>query len=482
VKSHPAQIAQHWEAAESWVEAAKSYQNACQHFADQYAYLAALTQAERGLAVLQNVPDAASLRLPLLVMRMQLHQVLMKMEDWQADLEVCGELAAALDDEIAQLQILESRLSMLALQSDLPNLEKVAEKALVLAQKNGMQKAEASIRNIWGWHLSDVAGRPFDGLPHLEQAVDLARQIENLTLLYRSLCNLAFCQRTLGCCGDALSSARQALTLLPTSDEPHPAQADALREIAEAAGYLARWQEARHAMRQVVQLYEEIGDPWALGTALYNWGLFTSAMGQHTEAIAAMERLVQLGIEVSLPPDSEYGIIHRTGWAKALLDSGDLAGAEEIYRSLKLPATITGRARVDYANLGGAIALSKGDADSAMRILGPIVAEFQGTQVPHFMWTLLLHARAAHRAGDSQKALKSLAAAEKAFRQGDCIRLGRSLYFARYQITGDAEALTAAYSELQRQMDIFTDSDLRADFLEQVILNREILAAWKKKE
>jgi hypothetical protein len=203
-------------------------------------------------------------------------------------------------------------------------------------------------------------------------------------------------------------------------------------------------------------------------------------MGQHADAIAAMKKLVQLGVDVDLSPNSEYGIIHRTGLAKALLDSGDTSGAMEVYQNLSLPETITGRARIDYANAGGGIALARGDTGTALEILDPIVAELLTSQSAHFMWTLLLHAQIAQQMGESQKALHSLERAEMLFQQGDCIRLIRNLHFTRYQVTGDLKALSAAHAELQRQTNLFTDQGLRSDFLEKVILNWAIRAAWER--
>ena len=477
--THPTVVAHHWEQAEDWEKSAAAYGKATQLFAHQYAYQDALIQVEKGLALLEKLLDPKPLRLQLLVLRMQLHQVLLQMDEWKTDLQTVEGLATVLGDETAQLHLLESKLSLLTLQSDISSLETTAEKALTLAQKISDQRAKAGIHHILGWHLSDVAGRPFDGIHHLERAVELAKKLDDSSLLYTALCNLAFCQRALGFCRDALKSAKQALLLTPTSEDPHPAQADALREIAEAAGYLARWQEARTAMHQVVHLYEGIGDPWALGAALYNLGLFTSAMGQHSQAVAAMRRLVALGVEVGLPPDSEFGIIHRAGLAKVLIDSGDIAGAEEIFQSLNLPEFITGRARIDYANIASGIALMKGNADAALKILDPVIQEQQISRVSHFIWTLLLHAWAAHQTGENQQALQSLTQVEEFFGQGDCVRLARWFYFLRYQITGDRDALKAAYTELQRQADLFTDLNLRADFLNKVVINQNIAKASK---
>jgi predicted ATPase len=113
--THPTLVAHHWEQAEEWAEAARAYGQACQYFADQYAYRSALDQVERGLAILNQIPASKSLRLDLLALRMQLNQVLLRMDEWQADFEVVDELAAVLGNSEVQLQMLESKLSLLTL-------------------------------------------------------------------------------------------------------------------------------------------------------------------------------------------------------------------------------------------------------------------------------------------------------------------------------------------------------------------------------
>jgi tetratricopeptide (TPR) repeat protein len=93
-----------------------------------------------------------------------------------------------------------------------------------------------------------------------------------------------------------------------------------LRELGEANAYLGRWEEARSLLRPLLDLYRTLDDPWAYGTVLYNYGLYSSNMGQHTDAIDAMRKLVELSQAVGLPADSEYDIWHRAGLARVLID------------------------------------------------------------------------------------------------------------------------------------------------------------------
>jgi len=232
-------------------------------------------------------------------------------------------------------------------------------------------------------------------------------------------------------------------------------------------------------LKQVVQLYETMRDPWALGAALYNLGLFTSAMGQQDEAITSFSRLVQLGVDVGLSPDSEFGLIHRTGLVKALLRSGDVASATDLFASLHLPDSISGRARFDYHTKAGELAMAQEDWKTAVIHLSHVVEQLQKQPIIHFTYAALLHALAAHHLSDTTTALTSLDLAESLLDQGDCIHSKRLRHFTRYQITHDPIALTAAHTELQRQTSLFTDDSLRHDFLQNDQINQAILFAWK---
>lgn len=164
----------------------------------------------------------------------------------------------------------------------------------------------------------------------------MAQAAGDRALLYQVLCNRAFAQRAEGRCAAARASAQQALALTPyrPGNPPHPAFADALRELGEANAYLGRWEEASRQLRPLLELYRTLDDPWAYGTVLYNYGLYSSNMGQHAEAIDAMRRLVELSEAVGLPADSEYGVWHRAGLVRVLIAAGVVAEAAALLHLL----------------------------------------------------------------------------------------------------------------------------------------------------
>lgn len=477
----PAGAAIHWEAAAEWERAALACAQASQRFTQRHMYDVALELAERGFRLLRRVRDQAPARLRLLCSRLPIYQALLRVADWEADLQAVEELAPLLQDDAAALQALESRLSLLAFRSGLPALQPVAEKGLALARRLRDHRAEVRILYTLGHHLAEVVARPEEALPHLQEAARLAGLIGDEYDQYRVFCDLAYCLRLLGKCQAALAYIRRALALMPGTPEPHPLRADALQELASINTYLARWQEARAILQQAISLHEAMQTPWSLGADLYNLGLLSSAMGRHQEAIAAMERLVQIGLEAGLPPVSEFGLLHRAGLVWTLVHAGQIARAGALYEQLSPAENVSGRARLDYAIAGGALAMATGQWAQALARLQDAVEMVQQQHLLHLANPLLLYAQAAHHLGKTEAALEALQLAEARARDGDyaydaCLR-----HFVRYQITGQVHVLAEAEAEMMRQANLFTDPTLQRDFLQNLPLNRLIQAAWKNR-
>jgi tetratricopeptide (TPR) repeat protein len=329
-----------------------------------------------------------------------------------------------------------------------------------------------------GWHLADALGRSHEGLRHLEAARALAQEAGDRTLLYQSLCNLAFAQRAEGRCAAARASAEHALALTSYSPErsPHPAFADALRELGEANAYLGRWQAARSQLWPLLELYRTLDDPWAYGTLLYNYGLYSSNMGQHEAAIAALRRLVALSEAVGLPPDSDYGIWHRAGLARVLVAADEHAEADELLSGLNTAKLAPGRPYLAWAKAVAEHRLTTGMAAAALHLLLPAVNWWREHASPHDADVLLLLAQAALAVGDRSMAELAVAEAAGHLQATDMHRYHLRLHAVRFQVRGDPTDLAAARAELARQVTLFTDAELRAAFVERVGLHRQIAA------
>lgn len=262
-------------------------------------------------------------------------------------------------------------------------------------------------------------------------------------------------------------SAQQALDLTAyrPGDAPQPAFADALRELAEANAYLGRWEVARGLLQPLLDLYQTLDDPWNYGAVLHNYGLYSAAIGQHADAVAAMRQLVALSEAVGLPADSDYGIWHRAGLARALLAAGEIEDAGELLASLNAGKLTPGRPWLAWVRAAGEHRLASGDAAGALALVQPAVDWWRGSASLHDVDVLLLLAETALAAGDHGQAHASVAEAADRLKGSDMRRYHLRLHATRYAVTGESAALDAFQAELASQATGFSDPALKAEFI-----------------
>lgn len=455
-RHHPhnaAALAQHYANAASWELAVAYLQEAATQAAQAAAYETALGLVEQAISLLSNLQQAEATRLVLLRQRLALQRVLVRLPNWQSDALEVLRLAATACDDAARLEALEAQISLSVLLSDFAQAETTATEALALAMQTGDRVAEARIRQTLGWHLADVQGRSTEGLALLEEACRLAEAAGAREVLYEALCNLAFVQRGMGRCEAARASALRALALTSyrPGDAPQPAFADALRELGEATAYLGRWQEALDLLRPLLDLYQTLDDPWNYGAVLHNYGLYCATVGRHGEAVAAMRRLVALSERVGLPADSEYGVWHRAGLARALLAAGEVEEAGAVLASLDASNLTPGRPWLAWTRAEAGFRLAVGDAAGALAIMQPAVEWWRRSASLHDVDVLLLGAEAALAAGDRALAEELVAEAAARLAPCDMRRYHVRLYGVQYAVTGDLAALAAMQGEMKRQ-------------------------------
>jgi tetratricopeptide (TPR) repeat protein len=398
--------------------------------------------------------------------------VLVRLPGWQSDAQEVLRLAEAAGDDAARLEALEAQISLHVLLSDFGQAEATAGEALALAQQSGDRVAEARVRQTLGWHLADALGRSAEGLALLEEACRLADAAGAGDVLYEALCNLAFAQRAEGQCQAARASALRALAIRAggprpyvTGEVPQPGSADALRELSEANAYLGRWEEALRLLRPLLDLYQTLDDPWNYGAVLHNYGLYCASVGQHSEAISAMRRLVALSEAVGLPADSDYGIWHRAGLARALLAAGQVAEAGELLASLDAGKLTPGRPWLAWVRAAAEHRLAVGDAAAALAIVQPAADWWRRSASLHDVDVLLLLAEAALGSGDHARAFGAVEETTERLAGSDMRRYHVRLYRVQYAVTGDPAALAAFEAELIRQAESFGDPALRARFM-----------------
>lgn len=477
--ARPAVLARHAAGAEDWDAAVRHIQEAADQAAQASGYETALDLVDQALDLFSQTGLPDSFRMGLLRRRLALHQVLVRLPGWEADIAEVLRLAVITGDSAARLDALEARISLHVLQSDFPELEPTANEALILAQQTGNRVAEARIMHKLGWHLADVLGRSREGLGLLSGACRLAEASGARSVLYEALCSQAFVLRADGQCRAALETALQALAL--TSYEPgaspRPEFADAQRELGEAHAYLAHWEAAWRLLRPLLELYQTLNDPWNFGAVLHNHGLYCSQMGQHSEAIAAMSRLVELSTSVGLAPDSDYGIWHRSGLVRVLLAAGEIAKAGRLLKDLQTEKLTPGRPYLAWVRAAAEHSLVGGDFEGALSILRPAVDWWRSTASLHDTDVLLLLAQALRSAGDQEAAAAAVTEAGDLLEPTDLARHRLRLFWMRWLVNSDPADLAVAQDELAEQAARFSDPALREAFLKQVSLNRQIAAA-----
>ena len=462
-------IAHHHTQAGEWEAAVAYLQRAAGQARDLFAYETALSLVNQAVALLPALPLPDELRLELLRQRLALHRLLVRIPEWQTDVADLLNRAGANTD--IRLEALEAQISLFVLQSDFTRVEETAGQALALAAQTGDRLAEARIRQTWGWHLADVLGRSPEGLVQLQTACRLAEEMGDTAVLYQSLCNLAFAQRAEGQCAAARASAEAALALTPyqPGNAPHPAFADALRELGEANAYLGRWEEARGQLRPLLGLYETLNDPWAYGSVLYNFGLYSSNMGQHEDAIAALQRLVALSESVGLAADSDYGIWHRAGLVRVLLAAGQVQKAGNLLHSLPTAHLLPGRPYLAWSKAAAEYYLAQGHGAAALAVLQPAVEWWRQNASLHDADILLLLAQAEMAVGETGRAETAVTEAAACLQPTDMFRYHLRLYAARWHITRSPADLTSVHAELERQAASFTDPALRKAFRQHIL-------------
>lgn len=472
----PALVAPHFVRAGLGEEALSAYQQAAAQASALYAYGVALTNLEAACGLLPQIKQPTTRHLTLLRQRLALHRTLLHLDAWASDAAQVLAMADELGDSGARLEALEAQMSLAVLQGRAEQVDVTATEALALATKTGDQVAAARLHQTLGWHLADTLGRSREGLTHLQTACQLAEAAQATSVLYQALCHCAFAQRAEGQGKAALASAQRALALTRYQPHcpPHPAWADALRELGEASAYLAHWEAARTYLRPLLDLYRTLDDPWAYGALLYNYGLYSSNMGQHSDAIDAMRQLVVLSERVGLPADSEYGIWHRAGLARVLIAAGEHGEAGAVLRHLHTTGLSSGRPYLAWARAWAEYDLATGAASEALAILTPAVAWWREHASPHDADILILLAQVALASGDRTLAEAALTEATAHLAKTDLERYSLRLLIVRHQISGNVRDRDAARLALERQAARFTDSALREAFANEVALHRKI--------
>lgn len=479
--AEPDTLAWHFEQGEAWPEAVRYSREAGDRAASVFAYDAALAHYQRAQKFLNHLNEPEAERMALLAGQQRVYRATVREREWRATVDQLEQAALAAEDRVVLLEALQARISLHLLSADWKAMQSAAERAIALAQEEGNLAAEARTRLELGWHLADMLGQAGEALPHLQRAALLAEQLADTPLLLEVLGHLAFAQRIVGQTLAARETALRALAVAAARRELLRGRAGALEILGQVEIDLASWRAARETMREFVELCAELKARWLWGQGLFNQAFIAARIGLRTEARERIEALKSLLTDAGLGPPSDHWMWTEALNADALVLAGELEQAELVLgamrawmasksggRPLLLALTALGRLRLAQHRPAEA-------RDALARALG--VWEQSGGTIE--VAPLLLHALAAHRTGDDEAARAILQRVESILCGTEVATHNVLLHFVRYELSGQAADLHAARAEIQRQAALFADETLRADFLTNVSLHREIEAHWQ---
>ncbi len=328
---------------------------------------------------------------------------------------------------------------------DLPAMEEITQRLLVLAEETQHPKALLNVNGLLGM-LAYARGDNDASLCHTQTALERARDFGMRHEEAVQLLNLSNGYWTLGQYGAALSPLQEAIAILRERQE---------------------WQP--------------------LVVALFNLGELFRLTGRHPEAETTFEEALDVLARSEMPA---YNIALRCSLAQLAADCGDVARARarlttvtpELIATLEAPQW---RAEAHLAR--GLVALADAAWDEATASLERAVAIIESTGIAELISLFRAHLawcyHQSQRPADAQARIAQAVAALDAEAAGDEVQ---TLYFYQYHILKTAgkqeaarAALDRAYAIVQAQQATLPDPAWQQHFVTAVPVNREIVAAYQ---
>ncbi|MEW5867764.1 MAG: tetratricopeptide repeat protein [Chloroflexota bacterium] len=426
-------------------------------------------------------------RFELLFKRENVYEILSKMEERQEDLNALHALSRQLADE-GKLAVVLSRQSDHAHdQGDFTSAAELGQQCVDLALSIG--KWETAIQAYNRLALAELRQNAFEAASrHVEQGLELSDQHaefeKSWLLTTRGL--IAFEQRDISL---AQRTFEQCLSLAQRSGERR-AQARSLNNLGMIAGYQSNYQAAQKYYEQALALARETGVRAGEGLVLGNLGWIAGNMGEYQQARSYAEQNLRIAREVGNLYDEAYALINLSSYTGALGDHGmALHYAQQGLELCRRMGETSGEAWAQTYLGHNQFALGRLDAaagayQAALEIRRKLGQPVLATE------PLAGLARTALANGD--QGLRS-AACNYVEEVLDYLGRGGSLagtdeplrvYYSCYLVlaySGDGRAasvLETAYQALQARTVALQDAVSQKAFIENVEINRLILAAW----
>ena len=519
-------LAYHFTQGEQWDKAVEYNRRAGDEACAVYAHAEAVTYFTQALEALKHLPrqDNLEARFALHLAREEVYALQGEREAQTEELTRLADLAATIDNEQRQGEVLLLQARYMEATCDYVGVIETTKTAITIAKSQQLAALEAESRLLWGLgarrqgnyetaqaqfeaalelarlaRLKDLEvdilrslgvllayrGQYRQSQRHLQVALQIYRQTDDRRGEAETLNNL-------GSVADYLEDFASAKTWYEES--LHVCQAigyrrgegDTLNNLGVLADGAGDYQAARDYYEQCLGIYKEInyrqGEAWVLG----NLGYLFDLCGDYKKSRAYYEAALAAAREIG---DRQSEAANLADMALFLYHSGDHVTARQYSReALSIAQELGDRFVEGHAlhNLGHSLA-ALDESDAALRAYEQAVVLRCGAEEHSLaMESRAGIARVALMKGDITAALAQVERILAQLKDDGLEGLYEPLrvYFTCYQVLRAAgkaradEILDMIWHQLQERGASIRDEDLSRSFMENVVIHREIDAAY----
>ena len=440
---HASLIADHFERAGEAADAAHYWHRAAEHAWQRFALDAALSHADRSLAL--GAGDDPLLRYALTLLRCEVLAKLPAREAQAVSLDALEQLADGLDDDLKRSQAAERRAAFLITGGEFAASLPVAKQAL--AWSAGREPSvEARALNAMTLATARL-GQYAVAKEHAQAGLVLARASGDTAAHANLLQNMGLVLYETGDPIGAATYMEQALGLCRTSGDRF-GECRVLNSLSDMCRSVGDYRAARTQMLESVRLCKAVGVRVSEGYAHLNLALVMLNLGEPAQAL---DHALGAGAILREVGDRWAETSAWVNVGHAHLALGEFASATAEFTAARERFDSLDGSHMALEPMAGlaAVALAQGDTATAVSQVESILAR--------------------------------LAAGASLDGTNEPLRVRLSCYEALHAVHDPraAEVLRLAHAELQQRADKISDARIRNEFLRGVPYHRAIVEAWE---
>ncbi|MGQ9734741.1 MAG: tetratricopeptide repeat protein [Candidatus Bipolaricaulia bacterium] len=481
------ELAHHFSRAGRWGRAFAYLMEAATQAERVYALKEALAYLERAEAALSKMglerPSFQEREFELLVHRVDIQGVLGRRAEQEVT-KLFG-LAQALGDEAKLAEAHRRRAELLLAQGRYQEAQKEAEEELAITRRLGDKMGQAlALKNIGAAY--GYLGDYIRALEHFELTVELMRELQDQRGEAAALGNCGLAHYYLGRYEQALATLESARRLSAQARDKQ-GEGRLLNNLGVVHWRLGDYPKALEAFTAAHKLAEEIGDRRGELDALGNIGALYIELGRYHQAKELQESVLKARQEIG----------DRRGEGLSLYSLGIIArcsgraerALEYLHQALRICRdTSDGRREAVTLNELGFTYHILSKEEEALEQLERAAEVGAGLKDPVIEIENLAYRSMVHLAsGEAEAALECSKRAVALLEASGSAESPQLIYFNHSKILatrgmaeGAKEYLEKAYDEVRKRADRIRDKATKDAFLMNVMVNREIVARWRR--